>query len=64
MDFIVRRIWEQRQVGMAAAGGQRPGAGEEQPMIGIADQGHEKGAQAVVICDLVEILAVQRDLSP
>ena len=57
-QLIFRLIGEEGRVGVGTTGSEAAVAGDEQPVVGAADQAHEKGRHLVHVCDAIEGLAV------
>src|SRR5664280_422505 len=63
MDFIIGVVGEERQIGIAPSGCQGAIAGDKHPMIGAADDAHEKRPHPVVIGNLIITLPAYFDLA-
>jgi hypothetical protein len=63
-QLVLGDVGEQRVARVAAAGGEPAATGHEQPVIGVADQGHQERRQAVDVVDDVQLLAERLDQPP
>ena len=61
-DFVVGVVREERRLGVDAAGRQPAGARDEEPVVGAADDAHEKGRHPVIVTDAVILFAKQVDI--
>jgi hypothetical protein len=61
VDAVVGLIWEQRVVRIPAAGGEGAVAGEEEPVVRVADHAHQEGRHRILIDDAVAELAADLD---
>ena len=63
-DLVDRVIGEQGVVPISSSGRQGPVAGDEHPVIGIADDGHEEVRHLIVVAYLVETFALDLRKAP
>ena len=62
VDAVVGVVRKQSMVRVPAAGGERSGAGNEHPLIGIAHDAHQKRRHRIAVDDAVKALAADLNL--
>ena len=63
-DLILRFVRKERRFGINASGRQPASAGYEQPVVGAADQAHEKRGHLFDMGDAVIVLAKSTNVAP